>query len=184
MDTSYWQEFVESSKRVLLLQGPIGPFFAKLRNNLVNDNKIVYKINFNGGDHYYYPADERTYAYNQPIDDFYDYLLEFVRKHNIDSIVCFGHKREYHSIAKQLCLDLNKKVVFWVFEEGYLRPYYITFEKWGVNNSSLLQRDADFYLSQKDHIPEEFAPEVIKSSFTTKALISTYYVLVKLNRTL
>ncbi|MEH0329319.1 capsular biosynthesis protein, partial [Campylobacter coli] len=35
----------------------------------------------------------------------------------------------------------------WIFEEGYLRPYCITFEKDGVNANSSLPRDKNFYLS-------------------------------------
>jgi capsular polysaccharide export protein len=32
-----------------------------------------------------------------------------------------------------------------VFEEGYLRPHYVTLEEGGVNNRSSLSRDPDFY---------------------------------------
>ena len=44
------------SRRVLLLQGPIGPFFWRLANFLKIRNADVVKINFNGGDALFYPA--------------------------------------------------------------------------------------------------------------------------------
>ena len=46
----YLDELVQSSKRILLLQGPIGHFFTDLSAWLVGQGKTVYKINFNGGD--------------------------------------------------------------------------------------------------------------------------------------
>lgn len=42
-------------KRVLLLQGPIGPFFKNLSVDLTNAGATVFKINFNGGDCFFYP---------------------------------------------------------------------------------------------------------------------------------
>lgn len=174
LNISYWQEFVETSHRVLLLQGPIGPYFAQLKDCLRKDHKQVYKLNFNAGDYYYY-TDHLTHSFTEPIDQFYDYLMEFVKKYKIDSIVCFGHKREYHKIAKQVCLDLDKKVTFWSFEEGYLRPYYITFEKWGVNNSSVLPKSAGYYLEHSQNIPENKAPAPITGPFVNRAWLATHY---------
>lgn len=39
-----------AGKRVLLLQGPVGPFFARLTAELRPVNATVYKVNFNAGD--------------------------------------------------------------------------------------------------------------------------------------
>ena len=42
---SFWTEFLEKSKRVLLLQGPIGPFFTHLQDYLADkQDKIVFKL--------------------------------------------------------------------------------------------------------------------------------------------
>jgi len=37
-------------KRVLLLQGPQGPFFRRLAADLTEAGAVVHKVNFNGGD--------------------------------------------------------------------------------------------------------------------------------------
>ena len=42
------------SKKVLLLQGPMGRFFKKLSIWLSNQNIETYKINFNGGDRFFF----------------------------------------------------------------------------------------------------------------------------------
>ena len=38
------------NKRVLMLQGPVGPFFARLGVDLTHAGAVVFKVNFNGGD--------------------------------------------------------------------------------------------------------------------------------------
>ncbi len=49
--------------------------------------------------------------------------------------------------AKAIKVAKGLGIGIWIFEEGYLRPYCITFEKDGVNANSSLPRDKNFYLS-------------------------------------
>ena len=54
------------NRRVLLLQGPIGPFFRNLGDDLIQAGATVHKINFNGGDWLFYPTSKiNCQAYNQ-----------------------------------------------------------------------------------------------------------------------
>lgn len=175
MCTSYWQEFLDESRRILLLQGPIGPYFFQLGQFLHKRGKEVYKLNFNGGDAFYYPSNDLTYTYFNEADNFLSYLTEFIEQHEIDAVVCFGHKRIYHDIAKQVCKELGGHVDFWSFEEGYLRPYYVTFEKWGVNSASVLPRDASFYLEHEANIPQLREPRAIVSSFGVRFWLAMHY---------
>ena len=48
-------------KRVLLLQGPVGPFFRRLATLLRAAGAEVHKVNFNGGDCLFYPTDALTW---------------------------------------------------------------------------------------------------------------------------
>ncbi|TFV01348.1 capsule biosynthesis protein, partial [Bacillus stratosphericus] len=54
-----------SSRRILLLQGPVGPFFKTFSQWLTeNRRKTVFKLNFNYGDEVFYPLHmPRTFAY-------------------------------------------------------------------------------------------------------------------------
>lgn len=174
MCTSYWQEFLDESRRILLLQGPIGPYFFQLGQFLHKQGKEVCKLNFNGGDAFYYPPNDLTYTYLGETKDFLNYLIEFIEQHEIDAVVCFGHKRIYHDIAKQACQNFEG-VDFWSFEEGYLRPYYITFEKWGVNSASVLPRDAQFYLDHEPNIPKSREPRPLVSSFFVRFWLAMHY---------
>lgn len=175
MCISYWQEFIGESHRILLLQGPIGPYFFQLSQFLQKQGKEVYKLNFNGGDAFYYPLNDMTLIYNDSTDNFSNYLTDFVQKNKIDTVVCFGHKRIYHDIAKQVCKDVGDQIDFWSFEEGYLRPHYITFEKWGVNSASVLPRDAEFYLDNEPNIPKMREPRVLVASFFERFWLAMHY---------
>ena len=128
-----------TNRRILLLQGPIGRFFVQLSDWLNQQGCTVYKINFNGGDEWFYPnARDNTFTYTQSLDDFGDYLTAFVAQHGIDAVACFGDTRAYHRIAKSICAKNN--VSFWAFEEGYFRPDWIVLEEHGVNAYSQLPR--------------------------------------------
>ena len=119
------------SRRVLLLQGPMGDFFALFADWLKERDVAVFKINLNGGDRFFYQNRANTFDYTGCLADFDIWLKAFLKQHQIDAVVCFGDCRKYHRIAKEALR--NTSIQFFAFEEGYIRPDYITFEKGGVN---------------------------------------------------
>lgn len=119
------------SNRVLLLQGPMGNFFKIFSDWLNTKNIQTFKINFNGGDGFFFRSNQHVFDYTESFDHFDGWLVSFIQHHAIDAIVCFGDCRLQHRIAKRVCIQLNIK--FFAFEEGYIRPNYITFEQDGVN---------------------------------------------------
>ena len=48
-------------KKVLLLQGPVGPFFHGLAQDLRAVGAEVHKVNFNGGDKLFYWRDAHSF---------------------------------------------------------------------------------------------------------------------------
>lgn len=130
-------------KRVVLLQGPVGPFFKNLSMDLQNVGATVFKINFNGGDRFF--SLPGSIDYTRGLNEWSGYFTEFVEKNRIDAVILFGDCRDYHRIAHSIA-D-RKGIDIGVFEEGYIRPDYITFEKYGVNGHSLIPRNPDFYRS-------------------------------------
>lgn len=180
MDTSYLSSNAKrlaENHRILLLQSPIGAFFAHLSDWLTQRNCEVFKINFNGGDEWFYPAQRpNTFVYEGFLSDFDVYLRDFIEQHQIDALVCFGDNRPYHAIAKQLCQTLPE-MQFWVFEEGYFRPFWVTLEQNGVNDHSPLPRQAEFFLDQLPHLPQQddLQPKPVWAGFTPVALASMMY---------
>jgi capsular polysaccharide export protein len=71
------------------------------------------------------------------------FLREFLESRGIDSIMLFGDTRTYHRHAIELCQELGIKA--FVFEEGYVRPDYVTMEQGGVNANSTLPKSLEAY---------------------------------------
>ncbi|EAV9658164.1 capsule biosynthesis protein [Campylobacter coli] len=131
-----------SGKTVLLLQGPVGTFFHRLAIKMEKNKTKVLKLNFNGGDFFFYPNGKRCKCDEKDLENFYE---SFFKEKKIDAIVMYNDCRLIHAKAIKVAKELG--IGIWIFEEGYLRPYCITFEKDGVNANSSLPRDKNFYLS-------------------------------------
>lgn len=128
-------------RRVLLLQGPVGPFFARLAADLRAAGAEVFKINFNAGDWLFYPRN--AINYRGTMDAWPEFLAEQLSQLRIDTVLLFGDCRPIHVAAHGVAVAHGANVG--VFEEGYIRPDYITFECFGVNGYSGLSRNPDDY---------------------------------------
>ena len=115
---------------VVFLQGPLGPFFAKLAQRLSRNGVKTHRICFNGGDRHFAWADHSV-DYRGPGSDWAAFLRAYLQDNQIRSVFVYGDCRFYHREARAVCEALG--VSFGVFEEGYLRPDFVTFEWGGVN---------------------------------------------------
>jgi len=141
-------------RRVLFLQGPIGPFFWRLANFLKTRGTEVVKVNLNGGDSFFFPAwpaAARVYEFRESATKWRHFLRGVIGRHQIDAIVLFGDCRFYHRAAIGVARRLGVEVL--VFEEGYIRPDYITLGIGGVNGYSRLPRDPKFYRTVRHEAP-------------------------------
>jgi len=120
---------------VLLLQGPIGPFFSRLAEELVGRGFNVHKVNLNGGDKFFY-RQPGAIDYSGKVKHWEAFLERLLINKNIGRIYLFGDCRVYHRIAREVA-ERNSVRVF-VFEEGYIRPNFITLEENGVNGHSAM----------------------------------------------
>ena len=131
-----------SHPRTLMLQGPMGPFFARLAGLLRARGARVWKINFNGGDRLFFGGLD-THDYVGDPAAWTQWLREFVRARQVGAIVLFGQHRPVHEPVAALARELG--VQLFVFEEGYLRPSWVTLELDGVNGHSPLPRHRRAY---------------------------------------
>jgi capsular polysaccharide export protein len=164
------------NKHILFLQGPMGTFFKKLDYVFRKQGAYTSRIGFNMGDEFFSCRDNYTPFRGTP-EEWPEYIEKYLRKEKVDMIFLFGDCRYYQRIARRTAYENNIEV--FVFEEGYLRPHYITLEKFGVNGFSHLPRAASFYEQLQLHdIP---APQHAKQS-KTKMVISAiiYYGLSNL----
>lgn len=124
-------------RRVLLLQGPVGPFFRRVANLLQQRGTQVTKVNFNSGDDWFYPTGD-IIRFTKPLDQWEAYLERLIIEGNYEAIFLFGDCRPIHSHVGRIAKSLDCAV--WVFEEGYIRPDFITLERNGVNAFSPLAK--------------------------------------------
>lgn len=124
---------IGQNRRFLFLQGPHGPFFWSLGKGLRATGAEVFRVGFNRSDQAFW----RTKGYipfRGSLEDWPDYLADLIASHTITDIVLYGASRPIHKVA------LAQNVTCHVFEEGYLRPYWITYERGGANASSKLMQ--------------------------------------------
>ena len=167
MINSRWAAF--RGKRVLLLQGPVGPFFRRLATLLEQVGAQVHKVNFNGGDCLFYPTG--AIGWRGSMADWPGYFERLLEELEVDIVLLFGDCRPIHRPTREIAL--RHGVTVGAFEEGYVRPNFITFEQFGVNGYSLLPRDPSHYRMLPD---EPGSPEKeVGNTFWYAALWAILY---------
>jgi capsular polysaccharide export protein len=158
-------------KRILLLQGPLGPFFRRLGKELSSAGAVVKKVNFNGGDWLFYPSADKNFRGDAK--DWPQYFERYLKEEKFDLVLLFGDCRPLHLIAHEIATRHNVDVG--VFEEGYVRPDHVTLELYGVNGHSQISREADFYLTPKQEIQSVLSYQVGNTFWFSAMWAMMYY---------
>jgi capsular polysaccharide export protein len=143
-----------AGKSVLLLQGPVGPFFRRLAVDLRAVGAIVHKVNFNAGDWLFYGSADLEYR--GTLESWPAAMEDLIDRWQIQVVLVFGDCRPIHHLARHVVLA--RGLEFGVFEEGYVRPDYITLERYGVNGYSRLPREPGRYRSLERTPPDRPQP--------------------------
>lgn len=162
-----------TNKRFLFLQGVASPFFDQLANALSAKNAAVYKINFCGGDWFYW-RNKSAWNFNDTLNNFPEFLEYKFQEFAFTDIILFGDMRPVHIPAINLAKKYQAKI--WVFEEGYLRPNWLTLEMNGVNANSSLPKNPEYYLSQAQNLADN-----IEALDTDYSLMTRFYHDLKYN---
>jgi len=153
-------------RRFLFLQGVPGAFMHSLGQALTARGHGISRVNFNGGDRLDWPS--------LPSVDFTGRMSEwpaFLQRLVLDlvptDLILHGDCRPLHKVAIE---QANRHgITVHVFEEGYLRPHWITLEVGGVNGYSRLPRDVAAYHVAADLLPERPAAVHVPPSVRTRA---------------
>lgn len=125
-------------KSYLFLQGPHGPFFKELGQALEKQGARVLRVNFNGGDWIdWHGKDALNFTGTQ--QQWFRYVSRLYHHHQVSDLIVYGDCRSLHQVAIEKAHQSGIRVH--VFEEGYIRPNWITLEKNGVNGHSDLLAD-------------------------------------------
>jgi capsular polysaccharide export protein len=123
-------------RRFLFLQGPHGPFFAALARMLSDAGAVCWRVGFNAGDAVFWGARPRYIAYRGTPEDWPETFGRIIDDLGITDVVLYGDTRPVHAAA--VARAKARGLTVHVFEEGYVRPYWITYERGGSNGNSRL----------------------------------------------
>lgn len=127
----------EPSRRAFLfLQGPHGPFFSGLARKLADAGHPVERIAFNFADRHFWDDGLPLHSYTGAPEGWSGFLRAHVIAKGVTDLVLYGDSRPVHAQAREVADELGLRVH--CFEEGYLRPYWATYERGGTNGHSAL----------------------------------------------
>ncbi|WBU65156.1 capsule biosynthesis protein [Paracoccus aerodenitrificans] len=122
----------------LLLQGPHGPFFDRLARLLQEAGAEVWRVAFNAGDAFFWTPKERMIRHDGSVAEWPQHLDRLIAEKHVTDIVLYGDVRPVHSAARMAAEKHN--LTLHAFEEGYLRPFWLTYERGGSNGFSRLMK--------------------------------------------
>jgi capsular polysaccharide export protein len=150
----------------------MGPFFQRLGKALTEAGHEVFKVNFNGGDRAYWRLPNGI-DYRGTLQDWPDAFDRLLSAHHISDVMLFGDCRDHHAAAIKVCRARGTRV--YVFEEGYIRPDWVTMELGGVNGHSTLPRDPQWYLDHAAQLSPLPDHQRVPSSFRRRAREGVIY---------
>lgn len=161
----------------LFLQGLATPFFARLGRGLREAGQTVWKVNFNAGDSLFW-TEPGAIDYRGRPEDWPAEVLRLMRERAVTDLVLFADCRPLHVAAIAQARALG--IAVHVFEEGYLRPGWITLERDGTNGFSRLPRDPQVYLAEGLAMEPLPLPAELGASFLRRAADDVTYNLANL----
>ncbi len=129
-------ETATGNRIFLLLQGPHGPFFGQLADRLRASGATVWRAGFNAGDKVCWGGRPGYLPVHLGPDDWPAACARLLDDRGITDIVVYGTARPIHAAALEKARQRGLRIH--VFEEGYLRPYWATYERNGSNGDSAL----------------------------------------------
>lgn len=176
--SSIWRQMMDGADptqprgRLLILQGPVGRFFGYLAQAATASGHDVVKVQFNLADQLFQRGG-RTIIYNDAMNALPAWLEALCDDFKPDAIILFGDRRPVH--VEACAVAARRDIPLYAFEEGYIRPDYVTFEIGGNNARSPLPRDPDHY--RRARLPSHAVTHV-KPTFAvmTAEAMATYIV--------
>ena len=120
----------------LFLQGPHGPFFNGLGRMLRAAGCDVWRVGFNAGDRAFWFHKSTYLPFRGTPEEWPETFSRILDERGITDLVLYGDTRPIHAQAVEIAKARGMTVH--VFEEGYMRPYWVTYERDGSNGNSRL----------------------------------------------
>ncbi|MCB1337673.1 MAG: capsular biosynthesis protein [Maritimibacter sp.] len=130
---------IDGTDRVFLfLQGPHGPFFRQLARMLRAAGATCWRVGFNKGDEAFWSDAASYLPFADPPETWPETCAAILDAKSVTDMVLYGDVRPIHAEAVRIAKARGLTVH--VFEEGYLRPYWASYERGGSNGNSRLMQ--------------------------------------------
>lgn len=163
---------MNKKRHFLFLQGFTSNFLTVLAAKLRDEGHSVTKVNFNMGDSLYWGA-QPAYNYRETEAELNNFYLQIFQRNEYTDVVLMGDQRTLHSKIYPIAKDCG--AIVHVFEEGYLRPNWITLERKGVNGNSQLPQDPHWYQEAAKNIPNYQDGQQVSNPLSMLALHEIAY---------
>ncbi|MCA1286054.1 capsule biosynthesis protein [Salipiger bermudensis] len=120
----------------LFLQGPHGPFFHRLGAMLRRAGAEVWRVGFNAGDRAFWFHPQSYLPFDGSPEDWPARLEALLSEKRVTDLALYGDTRRIH--AEAIAHARARGLTVHVFEEGYMRPYWVSYERGGSNGHSRL----------------------------------------------
>jgi capsular polysaccharide export protein len=162
---------------VIMLQGPVGRFFGALARQSQAAGVDIINVHFNLADRIFKSGGQNI-VFAGCEDEFPGWLERLCREQKPSAILLFGDRRPFHIVACRVAE--THSIPLYSFEEGYLRPDFVTFERGGNNARSSLPRQPSAY--QPATVTEAPVAKVGQSFWSMTAAACGYFVVLRAGR--
>ena len=148
------------------------PLFTRLGDWLRARGEEVYRINFCAGDALYWRG-KPAWNYRGRLEGVAAFLEKKFSEHGITDLVLFCDAFPVHRAAVALAVRANLGVH--VFEEGYVRPNWVTLQRGPRHAAYLMPRDPEWYLEVNARLPDPGEGTPLRASVAARAVHDMAY---------
>ncbi len=159
-------------RRFLFLQGMATPFFSRLADAMIRAGEQVGRVNFAGGDALYWHG-KPAWRFGGRLEALPAFLNELCARYEITDFVLFCDAFPIHQRAIALAAERGIRVHVW--EEGYVRPHWVTLQRGGTHAAYRLPRDPRWFLEVSRAVPDPGEGRRLDASFARRALHDAVY---------
>lgn len=159
-------------KVFLLLQGPPSGFSSLLSKGLTSRGAKCLKINFCLGERLFWRG-SNAFNYRDSLANWPAFLSAFIQQHKVTDLIYYADRLPYHRDAIEVAKALNINAI--TYENGYLRPHWITLEHSGMSRLSHFPIDPEHILKEGKKLPYPTIQKGLQHPFWQEAWNEVVY---------
>ena len=164
-------------RHFLFVAAPFGPFSRLLAESLRAEGARCSRVILNAGDASDWGLRDAA-AYRGHPRRWPSWLASYLVREQVSDLIVYGDSNPYCVAAMKRARRLGVKIH--VLEQGYFRPDWITLERDGVNGSSRLPRDPDYFRQMAKFTHESPHVEVGRIAHASVGRIFAYHLMAYL----